>query len=99
MAEYKTIDEWRNAAVSLFGQDPAKWRFKCPRCGNVAAVAEFDEFGVKPDVAAYECIGRYRKDKGCDWAAYGLFDICTTHVEGIPVFDFAPEVSDASQEG
>lgn len=99
MAEYKTINEWRYTAVSLFGQDPGKWRFKCPRCGNVATVAEFDKFGTEPDAATQECIGRYRKDKGCNWAAYGLLDICTTHVEGIPVFDFAPEVHNASKEG
>ena len=96
MAEYKTINEWRDAAVSLFGNNPSKWKFKCPACGNIAAISEFDEFDAEPDAATQECIGRYRKDKGCNWAAYGLFDNCTTHVEGIPVFDFAPEVGDAS---
>ncbi|MBR2591577.1 MAG: hypothetical protein IKD62_01245 [Oscillospiraceae bacterium] len=70
------------------------WRFKCPRCGNVATGHEFKDAGTEPDAMAQECIGRYVNGKGCDWAAFGLFDICTAHIhykgdKWIPVFEFA----------
>lgn len=72
----------------LFGADTAKWRFKCPRCGRVTTGQEFKEAGATPNDMYQCCIGRFDNSKGCDWAAFGLFDICTTHVGDIPVFDF-----------
>ena len=45
-----------------------------------------------------ECIGRHVPGKGCDWAAYGLFDICTVHVDGQPVFEFAPLEEEQREE-
>ena len=48
------------------------------------------KLGATPNDIYCNCIGRYDKNKGCDWAAYGLLDICTVHVDGQPVFDFAP---------
>ena len=83
-----TLDEWRKKGVSLFGQFPEDWKFVCPHCGNVASGLDFKEAGAEPDSIYCECIGRYVKGKGCDWAAYGLFDICTVHVDGQPVFEF-----------
>lgn len=84
-----TLSAWLEEAEKRFGKKIEDWRFKCPRCGNVAAGAEFKKAGAEPNSIYCECIGRYVKDKGCDWAAYGLFDICTVHVDGQPVFDFA----------
>lgn len=89
---YKTVEEWRAEGKRLFGGDFMKWRFKCPRCGNVATVQEFKDAGAKgADAACTCCIGRYVSDRGCDCAAFGLLDICDVHVNGQPVFEFAPD--------
>ena len=88
---YKTAAEWRAEGERRFGPHPEDWKFKCPRCGRINTGQEFKDAGAKPDSMYCECIGRHDKTKGCDWAAYGLFDICTTEVEGQPVFDFAEE--------
>lgn len=88
--QYKTAAEWLAEGERLFGPDYTKWRFKCPHCGRVTTGQEFKDAGADTDDIYNNCIGRFDKSKGCDWAAYGLFDICNTHVEGQPVFDFAP---------
>lgn len=99
-----TLADWLEATIARGKLD---CRFKCPRCGNVATMQDFKDLGVNPERAAKECIGRIRPakmaggefeagpDGGCDWAAYGLLDICVVHVEvegkRIPVFEFADE--------
>jgi hypothetical protein len=80
-------------------------KFVCPSCGNQASPNDFKAAGGDPHHAPQMCIGRVRPkvmaqgkfesgpDGGCAWAAFGLFDICTVHVEcdgkAIPVFAFA----------
>lgn len=86
-----TREEWMAEGQKRFGEQYENWKFKCPRCGNVASGQEFKNVGAKSNSIYCECIGRYLKNKGCDWAAYGLFDICKVHVDGIPVFEFAEE--------
>ena len=86
-----TVAEWKAKGEELFGKDVENWKFKCPACGNVASGQEYKDAGAEPDSIYCECIGRHVKGKGCNWAAYGLFDICTVHVDGQPVFDFAIE--------
>ena len=88
---YATAEEWREEGKRRFGPDPEDWKFVCPKCGRVNTGEEFKAAGAKPDSMYCECIGRWDKSKGCDWAAYGLFDICTAEVEGQPVFEFAEE--------
>lgn len=88
MKEYNRR-EWIDKGKELFGENYDDWRFVCPQCGNVATGKEFKELGVNPNAMYCTCIGRHVKDKGCDWAAYGLFDICKVHVDGQPVFEFA----------
>ena len=85
-----TKEEWIAEGKRLFGEAYEDWKFRCPKCGNVAYGEEFKKLGVNANAIYCECIGRYIKGKGCDWAAYGLFDICTVHVDGRPVFEFAP---------
>jgi hypothetical protein len=84
-----TLREWRTEGERLFGRFIEDWKFKCPKCGNIASGQEFKDAGADSNSIYCECIGRYVKGKGCDWAAYGLFDICTVHVDGHPVFEFA----------
>ena len=87
-----TVDEWKEEGKRLFGgTDYTKYRFKCPHCGNIASGQEFKDAGADPNAIYCECIGRYIKGKGCDWAAYGFLDICKVYVDGQPVFEFAPE--------
>ena len=85
-----TKDEWLAEAYRLFGSRYEDFRFRCPKCGNIASGKEFKYWGADANAMYCECIGRYNKKKGCNWAAYGLFDICTVHVDGLPVFEFAP---------
>lgn len=92
MAELNyTAVEWLAEGQRLFGSDYENYRFRCPKCGNIAEGREFKALGLNPNKMYCECIGRHVKDKGCDWAAYGLFDICKVHVDGKPVFEFAPK--------
>ena len=81
--------EWLDKGTELFGDDYSAWKFVCPKCGNIASGEDFKNAGADVNDMYSCCIGRYTKDKGCDWAAFGLFDICSVHVDGIPVFDFA----------
>lgn len=97
-----TRDQWIAEGERLFGslkENFLRWRFKCPRCGNIATIQEFKDVGAKePDDAVRNCIGRFTSAKGCDWAAYGLFDICTVHVDGRPVFEYAPYEEDLRKD-
>lgn len=86
-----TLEQWKDKGEALFGKEPENWKFKCPKCGNVASGQEFKDVGQGPNSMYCECIGRYVKGKGCDWAAYGLFNICKDTVNGQPVFEFAEE--------
>lgn len=64
--------DWIEKGKSKYGK-LENWKFKCPKCGNIASVKEFMNIGENANTAAQNCIGRFVKDKGCDWAAYGLF--------------------------
>lgn len=64
-------EEWIEEGKNKFGEIE-NWRFKCPKCGNVATVKSFLNLGKDADAATQNCIGRFTKE-GCDWAAYGLF--------------------------
>lgn len=87
--KFYTREEWVAEGERLFGTDYTKYRFKCPNCGNIATGQEFKDAGLDPNDMYCECIGRHIPGKGCNWAAYGLFDICKVHVDGQPVFEFA----------
>jgi len=96
-----TESEWRKRGAELFGEDVARWRFKCPTCGHVASVESLraeltdEELGLLRGRYSLEaeCIGRYLSDRGCDWAAYGLFSgpvfVLRDSGRETPVFDFA----------
>lgn len=84
-----TREEWIAEGERLFGEDLENWKFRCPRCGNIASGQDFKDAGADLYNVNSECIGRYVKGKGCDWASNGLIDICKVHVAGYPVFEFA----------
>ena len=59
--EYK-IDEWKSEGKRRFGNNIKNWRFRCPSCGNIQSIADFDQYkdkGVNPNTAFYSCIGRW----------------------------------------
>lgn len=94
----QSAEEWRDEAIQRFGS-LLQAAFVCPNCGRRNTVEEFREFedkGAIPDTAAKQCIGRFDPERGCDWAAFGLFRTLgkgrRVTVEGgdvIEVFDFA----------
>lgn len=93
--EYKNYkrQEWPSIGKKLYGENLEDWKFRCPRCKNIASGGDFKILGVKnPNTIYRECIGRHRLDRGCDYASYGLIDICTAHVDGEAVFEFADKV-------
>lgn len=99
-----TVGEWTARAVELFGEDPLKWRFRCPACGNIQAVEDFQRFkdqGATPNTAYQQCIGRFDGhmdvDMGagqpCNYHGLGLFHLQKTEVlynggKVVPVFEF-----------
>jgi len=104
------IEEWEKEGKELFGEDIFKWKYVCPMCGNVVSPEDFRQYkdiGATPNSAYSECIGRYCKGrsafsnkkaigKPCDYAAYGLINVCKTSVilpdgHETSVFEFAKE--------
>lgn len=78
-------------------------RFVCPSCGHEASPNDWKGLDGNPQRAPQECIGRLVRavgsdEHGCNWAAFGLIDICKRHIimpdgKRAPVFLFAGEES------
>lgn len=93
-----TLREWREKAESLFGKEVKGWKFKCAACGGIQTLQDFVDAKVDEPESKfyYSCIGRWVKDRGCNWTLGGLFQIYDTEVtnedgKGIPVFEFNKE--------
>jgi hypothetical protein len=91
-----TLEEWRAAAVEKYGKDMREWKFKCCKCGETQSLKDFEDANIKePSTKFYfSCIGRWIKDRGCNWTLGGLLRMHDTEVknedgENIPVFEFA----------
>ena len=94
-----TFDQWVKQGEELYGKSRLKWKLICPRCKTVITVEEYPE-KVRDGAAGFSCIGRYVKDKGCDWSLGGLFTIHTKEVvtddgNANPIFRFADEDQDS----
>lgn len=98
MSEIKklTLQEWREIGISKFGEEIKQWKFQCVRCNQVQSFQEFIDAGIpEPENKFYfSCIGRWVKDRGCDWTLGGLFRLHSTEVisedgKPVPVFEFA----------
>lgn len=86
-----TYDEWRAEGKRLFGDDDGDWRFVCPMCEHVQTPRDFGKYkdqGAKPDMAAFNCIGRFTETPAkafgtrgkkilgpCDYTSGGLFNV------------------------
>lgn len=104
MADHRelTLAEFVAEARKRFGDDPMKWAFRCPNCGDVATPADFPH---DPHRIGQECAGRHHAGRGCDWAAYGLISgpwFVTmpdgSEVGSFPLADVPPPVTPAQAE-
>lgn len=92
IVDYK---KWLEELKSRFGIEPKNWKFKCPSCGNIQSQQDFIDNGQEEhkDQVYFNCIGRYVKNKGCDWSLGGLLKINTTSImkdaQVFPVFEMA----------
>jgi len=92
-----THEDWLVEGKRRFGPDNRYWRFVCPSCGAEQTAQDFLDCGVDPAeigrLIGFSCIGRFAKDKGCDWSLGGLFKIHKVEVAmkdcSRPVFEFA----------
>ncbi len=88
-------DDWISQLKERFGNDPAKWAFKCVNCGNVQTAQDFIDNNVEEhkESVYFNCIGRYVKGKGCDWTLGGLLKMNKVSVMKdalvVPVFEMA----------
>lgn len=90
-----TYKEWKKKGRELFGNDPRKWKFQCPRCGHIQTMEDLANVGCETpeQTAFFSCIGRWKKGVGCDWTLGGLFHIHKVEVimpDGttMPSFEF-----------
>jgi len=80
--------EWLAEGRRRFGDDPKSWQFRCPVCGNIQTMEDFERVVAGPHSVYQECIGRHLPSRAsdfaqtpakdgtkspCDYAAYGLF--------------------------
>jgi hypothetical protein len=91
-----SFEEWKNKAIELYGPIKEDWKFKCVKCGQVQTLQDFKDTGIDnaETMFYYSCIGRFVKNRGCDWTLGGLFQIHNLEViapDGhiVPVFEFA----------
>lgn len=98
-----TEAEWKAEGGRLFGNDTLGWRFECPSCGHVAAVADWDAAGAPRSAVAFSCVGRWTDSKAtirqrgkgpCNYTGGGLLQlnpvIVVTDEGESNVFAFAP---------
>jgi hypothetical protein len=82
-----TKAEWLSKGQLLFGDDPLKWKFVCPSCGNIQTPEDFRKYkdvGATPNTAYFNCIGRYDGHEDvdmcsgkspCNYSGGGLFGL------------------------
>jgi hypothetical protein len=74
-----SLKDFKKQATKLYGEDSNNWKYKCPRCETIQEYKDFINAGVKPEdidkYIGFSCIGRWDKNKGCDWTLGGLFQI------------------------
>jgi hypothetical protein len=104
MSRELTETEWRAEGVRRFGDNTMAWRFVCPVCKHVAAVADWKAANAPANAVAFSCVGRWLPDeprgaftnqKGspCNYAGGGLFKLNPVRVKrevGVSdIFEFA----------
>jgi len=78
--ETMTLDELK-AAIKSQGVPIEDVTFECPHCHTLQSMNDLIAVGAGKNREAVEpyigfsCIGRFTKEKGCDWTLGGLFQI------------------------
>ena len=79
--ETMTVDEF-HAAIKAQGMERIEdVTFQCPRCKTIQSAQDLIDAGAGASMnevekyVAFSCVGRFTKDKGCDWTLGGLFKI------------------------
>jgi len=78
--ETMTVDEFKEAIKSQ-NVPIEDVTFECPRCKTLQSANDLIKAGAGKDFEevegyiAFSCVGRWTKDKGCDWTLGGLFQI------------------------
>jgi len=81
-----TIKEWKAEGKKLFGTDDIlDFILVCPNCKTSQKGKDLACLGMdKEEVLSYlgfSCIGRFKKEVGCDWTLGGLFRIHEVEIE------------------
>ena len=77
--------DWKAEAIKLYGEDSSQWEFRCPVCGHVTKVKDWQDAGAPEGQVAFSCVGRHIDGaRGafdgtgpgpCNYAGGGLFQM------------------------
>ncbi len=76
-----TLEEFETAIKGQGKKRIEEVTFRCPRCKTLQAAQDLINAGAGRTIdevekyLAFSCIGRWTKDKGCDWTLGGLLQI------------------------
>ena len=79
--ETMTLEEFKTAIKSQGKKRIEDVTFRCPSCKTLQSAQDLIDAGAgktMDDVEkylAFSCVGRWDKNKGCDWTLGGLFQI------------------------
>ncbi|SPF35884.1 Flp pilus assembly protein, ATPase CpaF (modular protein) [Candidatus Desulfosporosinus infrequens] len=69
----QTRREWLAEGRRRFGDDMNDWKFKCPQCGRINLVGEFEKYYMSGSSAFNHCIGYFlHPEGGCNWKTNGI---------------------------
>lgn len=91
-----TYDEFMNKGKEIYGVDMMDWKFKCPQCGHVHSLGDFQKAGIDINKGLSCCASRFPElgysKPDCKWTTGGLFKIGGQFVisqDYIPILIFA----------
>lgn len=76
-----TLDEFHNAMKNQGKKRIEDVTFRCPHCRTLQSGQDLIDAGAGKTMdeiekyLAFSCVGRFTKEKGCDWTLGGLFKI------------------------
>ena len=76
-----TLEEFQKALKSQGRDRIEEVTFRCPNCKTLQSAQDLVDAGAGKsmseveDYLAFSCVGRWSKEKGCDWTLGGLFQM------------------------
>jgi len=101
-------EDWNKLGKELYGKKGRNWKFICPRCKTIQCGQDLLDLDVPLNLIesaiGFSCIGRFTKEKGCDWTLGGLFQIHELEIidedgEKFRRFKFADEPHNKTESG